>query len=275
MNNSERTTAPSGAVIVTGGSRGLGRGIALELAAAGWSVAINYRGNQEAARATLEDCQTAATDHGHHDARFVTIQGDISRKADREALVEETVREFGSIAGLVNNAGIAPAVRADITEATEESFQELMTTNLQGPYFLTQAVARHWLANPGEQKGTAAPQRHIVFVTSISATAATITRGEYCVSKAGLAMAAQLWATRLAGEGINVYEVRPGIMETDMTSGVKEKYDALIAEGLVPQRRWGAPQDIGRIIRAIMAGDLGFSPGAVIHADGGIHMERL
>ncbi len=276
MNTSENP----GAIIVTGGSRGLGRGIALELAGAGHSVAINYRGNVEAARQTLQDCQDAAAQAGHDQAQFATIQGDISVAADRQALVDETVRQFGGIFALVNNAGIAPSVRADITEATEESFQELMTTNLQGPYFLTQAVARHWLSgaprpNEANATNTEAPRHHIVFVTSISATSASITRGEYCVSKAGLAMAAQLWATRLAAEGINVYEVRPGIMETDMTSGVKEKYDALIAEGLVPQRRWGKPQDIGRIVRAIVAGDLGFSTGAVIYSDGGIHLERL
>jgi NAD(P)-dependent dehydrogenase (short-subunit alcohol dehydrogenase family) len=265
----------AGAIIVTGASRGLGRGIALELAGAGYSVLINYHGNATAAARTVADCQARAPSAT---SRFLAVQADIALAADRQRLVDSCLDEFGAIRGLVNNAGIAPRVRADILDASEASFEELLRTNLQGPYFLTQTVARYWLdqdqRNP-LSRDTGAIQRHIVFITSISAAAASVNRGDYCVSKAGLAMSVQLWATRLAAEGINVYEIRPGIMETDMTSAVKVKYDALIAEGLVPQRRWGLPDDVGRIVRAIMDGDFAFSTGMVFHADGGFNLSRL
>ena len=275
-------TDRDGAVLVTGASRGLGRGIALELAAAGYSVAVNYRRNREAAERTAAACAEAAAkrpDTAGPTPRFIPVRGDIALRADRERLVEETVEHFGEVRSLVNNAGVAPDTRADITEASEESFERIVRTNLQGPYFLTQAVVRRWLAGEEERGSaaddTASPRRHIVFVTSISAATASVNRGDYCISKAGLAMASQLWAARLAGEGINVYEVRPGIMATDMTSGVKEKYDALIAEGLVPQRRWGRPEDIGRIVRSVLDGDFAFSTGAVIYSDGGFNISRL
>jgi len=174
---------------------------------------------------------------------------------------------------LVNNAGIAPKVRADITEASEASFEELIRTNLQGPYFLTQIVSRHWLSKKHE---AALPHGFkIVFVTSISADTASTGRGEYCISKAGLAMAAQLWATRLAAENIQVVELRPGIMATDMTSGVKDKYDKLLADGLVPQKRWGTGEDVGLAVRSVLAGHFPFSTGAVIPIDGGFHLRRL
>lgn len=291
------------AVLVTGASRGLGRGIAVELAAAGYSVAVNYRSNADAAAETLRLCEEAASrsaetaagngaPEGNAPPRFTAVQGDVALAEDRHRMVDETLAAFGGIYGLVNNAGISPRERNDITVATEESFQEVLQTNLTGPYFLTQLVVQHWLAE-SEDRGEAAaaggdqgrrgigdqeppdPRHHIVFVTSISAATASINRGEYCVSKAGAAMAAELWATRLAPEGINVYEVRPGIMETDMTSGVHEKYSRLIGEGLVPQRRWGRPRDLGRICRGIMDNDLAFSTGAVIYSDGGFNISTL
>ncbi len=275
-------TASGGAVLVTGASRGLGRGIALELATAGHSIAINYRQNREAAEKTAAACAEAASQRPNAAGpmpRFVPVRGDIAVRAERERLIEETIEHFGAIESLINNAGIAPDVRADITEASEESFERIVRTNLQGPYFLTQAVVRRWLVEKERDADatdvTVSPRHHIVFVTSISAATASINRGDYCISKAGLAMVSQLWATRLAGDGINVYEVRPGVMETDMTAGVKEKYDALIAEGLVPQKRWGRPEDIGRIVRSILAGDLAFSSGAVIYSDGGFNISRL
>jgi len=261
---------PVPAVLVTGASRGLGRGIALEAAAAGLSVAINYVSNRDAAEATADLCRSAAASA---EQRFVPVQGDIGRTGDRVALVGRTLDALGRIDALVNNAGIAPRVRADITEASEESFEELLRTNLQGPYFLTQRVANHWLerayapALPGGFK--------IVFVTSISADTASVSRGDYCVSKAGLAMASQLWAARLAAENVQVIELRPGLMATDMTTAVKEKYDRLIDEGLVPQRRWGTPEDVGRAVRAVLAGQFPFTTGDVIHVDGGYHMRRL
>ena len=261
---------PIPAVLVTGASRGLGRGIAVEAAAQGLSVAINYAGNRDAADATAELCRAAAPTA---EQRFVPVQGDIGRREDRDRIVRETLEALGRIDALVNNAGIAPRLRADITEASEASFEEVLRTNLQGPYFLTQSVARHWLAKeyapalPGGFK--------IVFITSISADTASVNRGDYCVSKAGLAMASQLWAVRLAAENVQVIELRPGIMATDMTSAVKGKYDALIAEGLVPQRRWGTAEDVGRAVRAVLAGHFAFTTGDVIHLDGGFHVRRL
>ena len=263
------------AVLVTGGSRGLGRGICIELARRGYSVGINYVRNSDAAEETASLCAEAALNGPGSDSggeqEFVPLQGDVSRRDAREALLEAAFGRFGDLLGLINNAGIAPRERNDIIEATEESFEELMRTNLQGPYFLTQAVARRWLERPREERG---PKR-IIFVSSISADTVSLNRGEYCVSKAGLAMASQLWATRLADEGILCLEIRPGIMKTDMTAGVREKYDALLAEGLVPQRRWGTPEDLGRAAGAIMDGDFDFSPGSVIYSDGGFHISRL
>ena len=253
-----------GAVLVTGAGRGLGRGIALELAAAGFNVAVNYRGDKESAQETVRECGRRAPAKG----RFAALCADIAREEDRSRLIKETLAEFGAIHSLVNNAGIAPRRREDITRAGEESFDEIMRTNLKGPHFLTQAVVRQWL-------GQENPGRCIVFVSSVSAVSASVNRGDYCMSKAALAMAAQLWAARLAGEGIGVYEIRPGIMETDMTAAVHKKYDALIAEGAVPQRRWGRPEDIGRAVRSLVSGDFAFSTGTVMYSDGGLHIPRL
>lgn len=256
--------------LVTGASRGLGRGIALELARGRFSVGINYAGNQKAAEETQTACREIAPSKTQ---KFEIFQADIGRREDRERLVREAWNAFGQIDALVNNAGIAPRVRADILEASEESFEELIQVNLQGPYFLTQVVARRWV----EEKLTSRIHSgfKIVFVTSISADAASVQRGEYCISKAGLAMAVKLWATRLADTGIQVYEVRPGIMATDMTSGVKTKYDTLIEQGLVPQKRWGTPEDVGKGVRSLLEGDFPFSTGSVIHVDGGFHVPRL
>jgi 3-oxoacyl-[acyl-carrier protein] reductase len=261
---------PIPVVLVTGASRGLGRGIAIEAAAEGLSVAINYASNATAADETVALCRNAAS----HDAqRFVPVKGDISSHDDRATMLAQTIEALGRLDALVNNAGMAPRVRADLTETSEASFEELLRVNLQGPFFLTQAVANHWLAKhhaaalPGGFK--------IIFVTSISADTASINRGEYCISKAGLAMTSQLWAARLAADGVQVLELRPGIMATDMTSGVKDKYDALIAEGLVPQRRWGTAADVGKAVRAILAGHFPFTTGDVIHLDGGFHIRRL
>jgi len=265
-----KTQGAIAVALVTGSSRGLGRGIALELAAKGYSVAVHYSSNQAAAEKTLIHCRNIAISEAQ---RFAAFHCDIADSSQRTVLVEEVFDHFGRLDALVNNAGMGPRVRADILEASEASFEELMRTNLQGPYFLTQAVARRWLA---EKSPTPLPQgRKIVFVTSVSADSASIGRGEYCVSKAGLSMAVKLWATRLAGEGIQVYELRPGIMETDMTSGVKAKYDALIAQGAVPQGRWGYPEDVGRAVRSLLAGDFAFSTGSVIDIDGGFHISRL
>jgi NAD(P)-dependent dehydrogenase (short-subunit alcohol dehydrogenase family) len=261
---------PVPTVLVTGASRGLGRGIAIEAAAQGLSVAINYASNATAADETADLCRRVATGP---EQRFVPVRGDVGVREDRTAILDRTLAEFGRLDALVNNAGIAPRVRADITEAAEASFEEVLRTNLQGPYFLTQAVAAHWLTKP--YAPLLAGGFKIVFVTSISADTASVNRGDYCISKAGLAMASQLWAVRLAGEGVQVLELRPGIMATDMTAAVRDKYDRLIAEGLVPQQRWGTAEDVGRAVRAVLAGQFPFTTGDVIHLDGGFHIRRL
>jgi NAD(P)-dependent dehydrogenase (short-subunit alcohol dehydrogenase family) len=257
-------------ILVTGASRGLGRGIAVQLAAEGCSVAINFARNRAAADETAALCRRASRTRRQ---RFLPIQADIGSTAGRSRLVSRTLSGLGRIDALVNNAGVAPKARADLTEATEESFAEMVRTNLQGPYFLTQAVARHWLEKRG--KPALRGGNKVVFITSISADTASVDRGDYCISKAGLSMAAQLWAARLAQEGIEVVEVRPGIMATDMTAAAKAKYDRLLADGLVPQGRWGTPEDVGLAVRSIMAGNLPFSAGAVIAVDGGYHIRRL
>ena len=261
---------PLSVTLVTGASRGLGRGVALALARLGTSVAVHFGFNREAAAETVALCERSARSP---EQRFIPVQGDISRADGRERLFGETMRAFGRIDALVNNAGIAPRVRADITEATEEVFDEVLGVNLKGPHFLTQIVASHWLLHPG---ASLLPDGYkLIFVSSLSAAVPSLNRGEYCVSKAGLSMVAQLWANRLAAEGISVIELRPGIMATDMTAGVKEKYDALIAGGLIPQQRWGTPDDLGRAVSAILAGHFPFSTGEVINIDGGFHLRKL
>jgi len=257
-------------VLVTGASRGLGRGIAQKCARAGYSVAIHYAGNEAAAQETVSLCQAVAS---HMAQRFIPVRGNLAITAERNAFFEQTLSAFGHLDALVNNAGMALRKRADLTETTEASYDELMTVNLKGPYFLSQLAARYWLAHPKQSRLDTGYK--LIFITSISAETASINRGEYCMSKAGLAMAAQLWAARLANDGVQVFEIRPGVMETDMTAGVKGHYDKLIAEGLVPQMRWGQPEDIGLAVEAVLKGYFPFSTGAVIPVDGGFHLRRL
>ena len=261
---------PPPVVLVTGSSRGLGRGIAETLASAGFSVAIHYARNREAAEAAADACAKLAP---RAEQKFVLVGGDIALAADRQRLFDEVLAGYGHLDALINNAGIAPRIRADVTEATEEIFDEVLDTNLKGPYFLSQLAARFWLAHPGQSRLVTGYK--LLFVTSISAETASLNRGEYCISKAGLAMARQLWAVRLAGEGIQVLELRPGIMATDMTSGVKEKYDKMLAEGLVPQGRWGTPEDVGLAAKAVLEGAFPFTTGDAINIDGGFHLRRL
>jgi 3-oxoacyl-[acyl-carrier protein] reductase len=256
--------------LVTGSSRGLGRGVAETLAGAGFSVAIHYAANKEAAAATAEACHKLAP---KPEQKFALVGGNIGLAADRQRLFDETLAAYGHLDALVNNAGVAPRVRADITEATEEIFDEVIGINLKGPYFLSQLAARYWLANPGKCRLKGGYK--LLFITSLSANTASINRGEYCISKAGLGMATQLWAVRLADAGVQVLEIRPGIMATDMTAGVKDKYDKLLAEGLVPQKRWGTPQDVGLAVKAVLEGHFPFSTGDVINVDGGFHLRRL
>jgi len=251
--------------LVTGGTRGIGLGIAQALAARGWDLLVcGIRGAPDVAEVVQGLEQSGGAAH--------YLRADVASAGDRAALVEGTLARFGRIDALVNNAGRAPRVRADLLDATEESFAELMATNLQGPYFLTQAVARVMTSQP-RQEGPA--RGGIVFITSVSAEMASPNRGEYCVSKAGLAMSAKLFAARLATEGIPVFEVRPGIIETDMTAGVREVYDRRIADGLVPAMRWGTAGDVGAAVASLLQGDLGYATGSVLHVDGGLHVPRL
>lgn len=251
---------PSRVALVTGGTRGIGLGIARALAADGWRLMLT------GVRAA-EDVQSVATGLG---ADY--IAADIADARARAQLVAAITERYGTVDALINNAGRAPRVRADLIEATEESFEEVLRTNLQGPYFLTQAIARTMLQRRTRDR---AFHPSIVFVTSVSAEMASPNRGEYCVSKAGLAMTAQLFAARLAAHGIPVFEVRPGIIATDMTAAVKEVYDRRIADGLVPEGRWGQPDDIGRAVAALVRGDVPYATGTVIRIDGGLSIPRL
>lgn len=254
--------------VVTGAGRGIGRGIAIELAKLGHAVAINYAGNAAAADECLQLVRAAGGDG-------FTVRADVASAEDRTRLLTEVLAAYGRIDLLVNNAGVAPNVRADLLEASEESFDRLININLKGPYFLTQAVARQMIQQVQSGAETAFGRPRIVTITSISAYTASVNRGDYCVAKAGLGMMTALFAARLAEYGINVYEIRPGVIATDMTAGVQEKYDKLIEQGAWPIRRWGQPDDIGRAVAAIARGDLPFSTGEVINVDGGFHLRTL
>ncbi len=254
---------PDHVAIVTGAARGIGRGIAVALAGLGWSVVVNYHGNAAAARECLKLVESAG---GHG----LPVQADIALTADRERLLAQTLETFGHIDLLVNNAGMGPRVRMDMLEVTEASYDEVMSTNLKGPFFLTQQVARSMIDHLA-----AIPNPKIVNIGSVSAYASSTNRAEYCISKAGVAMSTILFGDRLAEYGINVYEIRPGIVATDMTSRVKDKYDRLIAEGVTPIRRWGQPEDVARAVVAIVQDLLPFSTGHVIDVDGGFHLRRL
>jgi len=257
--------------LVTGGSRGIGRGIVLELARGGWDAAI-----------VSVSADPNVTDRGAYQVkdevealgrRASVIKADVARDEDWQRILDEALDVFGAVDLLVNNAGVSLAQRFDILETTPESYDRVMGINLRGPFFLTQLVARQMIAQA--EGGRDVPMA-IVFVSSLSAYASTTNRAEYCVSKAGMGMCTALYAHRLAEHGIGVYEIRPGIIATDMTAGVKEKYDRLIFEGdLLPQKRWGQPEDVGRTVVAIARGDLPYCTGQVINVDGGFHLRRL
>ncbi len=262
-----RTGETSGgkAALVTGGGRGIGRAICVGLAEAGWTVVINYVRNADAARQTLRQVEDSGGS-GH------VAQADLAVAADRERLLRTALEQAGRIDLLVNNAGVAPRERRDILETTEGSYDRVMAVNLKGSFFLTQAVARKMVE---QVEAGAVESPMIVNVGSVSAYATSTNRPEYCISKAGVAMMTGLYADRLAEHGIRVYEVRPGIIETDMTSAVKEKYDRLIQDGLTPIPRWGQPEDVARAVVALAEGWLPFSTGEVINVDGGFHLRRL
>jgi len=258
--------------LVSGSSRGIGRGIATELAKGGWSVIINYVSAEEAALECRGLCQEASPCPDN--ATFEIVQGDISKGEDRARLLAFADEKFGWIDLLVNNAGVAPKLRADLLEAGEESFDRLVGINLKGPFFLSQLFSNWWIKKI-EIQGDGRPRPKIIIISSMSAYTASTNRGDYCITKAGLAMVTQLFAVRLADYGINVYEIRPGIVATDMTGPVKQKYDRLIADGVTPIRRWGEPTDVGLAVRAIAEDRFPFSTGEVINVDGGFHLHRL
>jgi 3-oxoacyl-[acyl-carrier protein] reductase len=251
--------------LVTGGTRGIGLGIARCLAREGYDLALCGTRPEAAVAQTSAELRNLGGE-----VRY--FQADIGEREARDRLVQEVRKHFQRLHLLVNNAGVGPKERKDILEASEESFEWVVRVNLQGPYFLTQAVAR-WMIE--QKKAIPDFAGCIINITSISARAASVNRGEYCVSKAGLAMASLLWAVRLAEHGIPVYEVRPGIIRTDMTAGVQAIYDKRIAEGLLLQPRWGTPEDVGKAVVMLAHGDLPYSTGQVVMVDGGFAIERL
>jgi len=251
--------------LVTGGTRGIGLGIARALAGDGFDIAVCGVRPEPDAAAALETLRATGRDVAY-------VRADVGVREDRARLIDAVRARFGRLHVLVNNAGMAPTERRDILEATEESFDRVLRVNLQGPYFLTQAAANWMIA---QRSADPSWRGAIVNIGSVSATTASVNRGEYCVSKAGLGMATALWAARLGQFDIPVYEVRPGIIETDMTAGVKEKYDRLIASGLLVQPRWGSADDVGRAVAALARGDLAYSTGQVLDVDGGLSLRRL
>ena len=259
------TRDPRPVALVTGGARGIGFGVSMALAREGYDLAVCGVREESEAAAALAKLREAGAD-------VIYVRSNVASTGDRQRLLEAILAHYGRLNVLVNNAGMAPRVRRDILEATEESYDEVMSVNLRGPYFLTQSAAR-WMIE--QKKADSAFSAVIVNISSVSATMASPSRGEYCLSKAGITMATHLWAARLAEFGIPVYEVRPGIIATDMTSGVREKYDRMIARGLLPQPRWGTPVDVGRAVAMLARGDLPYSTGQAIMVDGGLTLSRL
>lgn len=258
--------------IVTGASRGIGRAIAKELAVLGYDIVINYYDFSTEGKPDDSDAKQTQKEIGAIGGECEILRGDISDAGDRGELVDFVKGKFDRCDMLVNNAGVAPTKRMDLLDASEDSFDRVLNINLKGPYFLSQAVA-NWMVKQKKEN----PERcfRICNTGSISAYTSSPARGEYCISKAGVAMMTKLYADRLAEYGIGVFEVRPGIIATDMTSAVKGKYDKLIGEGLTPTKRWGTPDDVAKAVGAIAQGRLDFSTGQVINVDGGFHLRRL
>ncbi len=251
--------------LVTGGSRGIGLGIAEALAAEGYSLVITGRRPEE-------DCAGVVEHLRRHSPQVDYVRSDVSNSLARQELIAHIRETQGQLDVLVNNAGIAPRTRADILEASEQSFDEVISTNLKGPYFLTQAVAQ-WMIQ--QKQANTSYRGCIVNISSTSATVASVNRGDYCISKAGISMATKLWTVRLAEFGIPVYEIRPGIVATDMTAVVREKYDSAIDAGVLLEKRWGKPEDIGRAVAMLVRGDLPYASGSVLILDGGLTLQRL
>lgn len=251
--------------LITGAGRGIGLGIARCLAEEGYNIVVCDIHEESAVKDSLGELTAAG-------AEVLYCRADVSSAEARVGMMQEIKQKFSRLNLLVNNAGVAPKVRASVLEATEESFERLIKINLQGPYFLTQ-LAANWMIE--QRTVDVAFEGCIINISSISATVASPTRGDYCISKAGVSMATKLWAACLGEHGIPVYEIRPGIIATDMTSTVKEKYDKLIAEGLLVNPRWGLPEDIGKAAAMLARGDLAYSTGQVLMIDGGLSVQRL
>ena len=233
-------------------------------------MGIHFAGNEDAANATRDACVGVANDSSR---KFVTLQADLGISEQRDALFAEMLDEFGHIDALINNAGITSLGRHDIVDATEESWDTVLGVNLKAPFFLSKLAANYWIDNPAAAR---LPDGYkLVFVSSVSATSASLNRGDYCISKAAVGMMNQLWALRLAEHRVQTIEFRPGIMATDMTAGVTDKYDRLIADGLVPQKRWGSAGDVGVAVATFLEGGLPFSTGESMYLDGGLHHPRL
>jgi 3-oxoacyl-[acyl-carrier protein] reductase len=252
-------------VLVTGGGRGIGLGISKCLASDGCDLAVCGTRPQQQITKEMDELQALG-------ASVLYCRADVSDREDRDRMLSEIKAHFGRLNVLVNNAGVAPAVRADILEATEESYERVMRINLQGPYFLTQTVARWMIEQQREHERFVGC---IVNISSVSAIVASPSRGEYCISKAGISMTTRLWAARLGEYGIPVYEVRPGVIKTDMTRAVQARYDQLIDEGLLVEPRWGLPEDVGRVVAMLIRGDLPYATGQVLVVDGGLTLQRL
>ena len=256
--------------MVTGASRGIGRAIAIELGRSGYDIAGN------ATRYDPDDCSSGlgslAVELEGMGAAFAAAPGDIADLDLHQRIVAAALDRFGRIDLLVNNAGVAPMQRRDILEATAESYDRVLAVNARGPFFLTQRVAQHMIEKASKSAGSCAA---IIFITSVSAAVSSPSRAEYCVSKAALSQTARIFADRLSEYGIGVYEVRPGLIKTDMTAPVEAKYDELIASGVIPQGRWGLPTDVARAVVAIARGDFGYSTGLVVEVSGGMNMRRL
>ena len=250
---------------ITGGTRGIGFGVALALGKAGFDLALNGMRNEGEVTDALEELRNQGVNVAY-------FQGNVAVREDRQAMLNKILSHFGSVNVLVNNAGIAPRERADILLAKEEIWDEVMEINLKGPYFLTQLFANYFVEKKLENPLFEAS---IINISSISAFVASVNRGEYCISKAGIAMATKLWATRLGEYDIPVYEIQPGIIKTDMTSGVVEKYDKLFQEGISLQRRWGLPDDVGKVAAMLAQGNMPYATGQAIKVDGGLHIQRL
>jgi 3-oxoacyl-[acyl-carrier protein] reductase len=251
--------------LVTGSSRGIGRAIAIELGALGWGVVVNYLQDQEAANGTADQVRQAG-------GEALIVQADVRSAAARHKLLHESLAHFGRLDVLVNNAGVPVSARADLLDATEESWDRILETNLKGPYFLTQAVAR-MMIRMLQAKTIERPK--IINISSVSAYATSTNRGDYCIAKAGMTMMTCLFADRLAEHGIQVFEIRPGVIETDMTAPVRAKYDQLFATGFTPIARWGQPADVAKAVVAIVQDSFPYSTGEIINVDGGFHLRRL